>query len=41
MKDIFLKLMLNAQKNYMKERKLKEYKSLLLIYMMKINMLFT
>ena len=26
---------------YLKERKLKEYKSLLLIYMIKINMLFT
>ena len=50
-KDIFLKLMFNMQKNYMnfmvtyhfyvKERKLKSSKSLLLIYTIKMNLLFT
>ena len=50
MKDIFLKLMFNIQKNYMnfmmtylfyqKERKFKNSESLLLIYMIRMNMSF-
>ena len=50
-KDIFFKLMFNIQKNYMncvvtyhfylKERNFKKSKSLLLIYMIKMNILFT
>ena len=50
-KYIFLKLMFNMQKNYMnfmvtyhfyvKERNLKSSKSLLLIYTIKMNLLFT
>ena len=51
LKDTFLKLMFNTQKNYLnlimtyhfylKKRNLKKLKSLSLIYMIKINMLFT
>ena len=50
MKDIFLKLMFNTQKNYMnfimiyhfylEERNFKKQKSLLLIYTIKMNILF-